>query len=602
MSAPAYTLTGNFENLVGTSTGFVTLTLSDASNTGIPLVISGTGLFAQILYTSVVGTNFSVTVYGNDVISPATTVYQIDIFSAAGQLISSAPYFLSGGGTHDLSTLTPANIIPPVVPTNPIAANLVYSGPTSGAPGNPTFRSLVANDLPPDPDVTWDSLTLSGTNTGTGMVLAPTATGTVPFTINAPTGITSDLFTLQVNAANFLSFKDMAAAPVLTTSATSLSLIQTGDFYGATSLILENRTGANGVIFQNFGLPLVDFLCKAGPSISTVAVTSNVVTITFPSMAVPFSVGNILHVTGATGLPALNNSSLTVLSASPTQITANFVHANYGPTSETGTLFAQGNIRLEERFGDLVSPLNTGGEIQFLDGGGSIIVFYGALGANEGKFLMPINLPSLVLNAAPTAIENFPSLGADTTTGTVQFRAYPSGLISSFTGAWNNVNVTPVSVAANVATAQNLMSVSVPAGTLNRIGRTFRIHCAGVYSTPAASTATLTFAVTLGTLTLLTWTTAANAGSITNNKFLIDGYVTTQTAGAAASFEASGTSIIDLGALSTAADTVYSDTNSATIGTLDTTVAETLQVTIAFSVASASNSCTQRQMIIETIN
>jgi hypothetical protein len=172
-----------------------------------------------------------------------------------------------------------------------------------------------------------------------------------------------------------------------------------------------------------------------------------------------------------------------------------------------------------------------------------------------------------------------------------------------FTGTFNSVNVTPITVSANTSAAQNLMSATIPAGTLNSVGKTIRVHIAGVYSTPAASTTTVTVAITLGALTLISMTTAAlGAIQVTNNKFLLDGYVTTQTAGASAAFEASGDLIIDLGAASTAADSVYGDTNTATIGTLDTTIVQTLQVTIAFSSASASNSATQRQMITESIN
>lgn len=46
---------------------------------------------------------------------------------------------------------------------------------------------------------TWATLPLSGTNTGTGLVHAPTATGTVPYTLDCPTGMTVDCFDLKVN-------------------------------------------------------------------------------------------------------------------------------------------------------------------------------------------------------------------------------------------------------------------------------------------------------------------------------------------------------------------------------------------------------------------
>lgn len=46
---------------------------------------------------------------------------------------------------------------------------------------------------------TWATLTLGGTNTGTGMVFAPTATGTVPYTLNCPSGITVDCLDVELN-------------------------------------------------------------------------------------------------------------------------------------------------------------------------------------------------------------------------------------------------------------------------------------------------------------------------------------------------------------------------------------------------------------------
>jgi hypothetical protein len=49
--------------------------------------------------------------------------------------------------------------------------------------------------------VPWSNLALSATNTGTGMVLAPTATGTVPFQINAPSGMTVDAFDVAVGSS-----------------------------------------------------------------------------------------------------------------------------------------------------------------------------------------------------------------------------------------------------------------------------------------------------------------------------------------------------------------------------------------------------------------
>jgi hypothetical protein len=202
---------------------------------------------------------------------------------------------------------------------------------------------------------------------------------------------------------------------------------------------------------------------------------------------------------------------------------------------------------------------------------------------------------------APTGTATLDNLYGDSATHTWSYNENNNGN-SSFTGAWNCTNVTPVTVSANVTTDQNLMTCTVPAGRLNRVGRSIKVHIAGVYSTPAASVATVNLKIKLGTLTLLSITSSANPGSVTNNKFLMDGWETVQTAGATAAFESSGDLTIDLGALNTSPDSIFADTNIATVSSIDTTASQTLQVTVAFSAASASNLATERQLIVETVN
>ena len=167
---------------------------------------------------------------------------------------------------------------------------------------------------------------------------------------------------------------------------------------------------------------------------------------------------------------------------------------------------------------------------------------------------------------------------------------------------WTGVNVTPVTVAANTTGDQNLMSYIIPANTLNSVGRTLQIHCKGVYTTPGASTATVEIKVKLGSLTLIDIITSANAGSITNNSFILDAEISVQTAGASAALECSGDLKIDLGALTSSVASLFLDTNASTVSTLDTTADQTLQVTVAFSAGSTSNSCTQRQLVLNTVN
>jgi hypothetical protein len=207
----------------------------------------------------------------------------------------------------------------------------------------------------------------------------------------------------------------------------------------------------------------------------------------------------------------------------------------------------------------------------------------------------------LVEISAPSGVASNDLIFGESTTHTISYNANSNGT-SSFSGAWVNTNLSPVTVAANVTTDQNLMSASVPAGTLNRVGRSLRFYASGVYSTAAASTAVVTVKVKFGALTLINIVTTALGGvTAANNQFNLSGMLSVQTGGASGAFEPHGVLVIDLGAGNLIADTSFADTNTATVGTVDLTAAQTLQVTIAFSAASTSNSTTQRQMALETV-
>lgn len=164
------------------------------------------------------------------------------------------------------------------------------------------------------------------------------------------------------------------------------------------------------------------------------------------------------------------------------------------------------------------------------------------------------------------------------------------------------VNVTPVTVSTNTTSDQNLMAGTVSANTMNSVGKTLKIFGAGVYTTPVANLSTITVKVKLGSLTLATFISSANPGTVTNNPWNFTTYVTTQTAGSSAVFETHGSLTIDLGATPSLASLTFMDVNTAVSSTLDSTSSQTLQITVAFSSGSASNSATQRQLIGEFIN
>jgi hypothetical protein len=180
-------------------------------------------------------------------------------------------------------------------------------------------------------------------------------------------------------------------------------------------------------------------------------------------------------------------------------------------------------------------------------------------------------------------------------------------------GFWNCTNVTPVTVNASTTRDQNLMSclIGYPTQWLS-VNKTLRIRLKGIYSTPASSTASINLKAKFchvrgcgsGIVVTPVSITSAALGSIkaANNPFLFEANITMQTSGSSAAYEGSGQLTIDLASSSSAASSLFLDTNTATVGTNDATTYFYLQLSGAFSAASASNSMTVRQLIVETVN
>lgn len=200
---------------------------------------------------------------------------------------------------------------------------------------------------------------------------------------------------------------------------------------------------------------------------------------------------------------------------------------------------------------------------------------------------------TIVLRTPGSTVGGFTPVGRFNDAGT---------LVGALSGIpWTNTNVSPVTVDGNVTTDQVLMTASLNDGLLDGPGKTLKLHAAGIYTLPAGSS-TVEFKVKIGSLGLVDILTTAPGGAVTDNKWLLDVVISTVAPGSSATFEASGALTIDLGSLTTSASSVFTDTNDSTIGTLDSTMGQTIEVTVAFATNSASNVCTQRQMILTTIN
>lgn len=148
-----------------------------------------------------------------------------------------------------------------------------------------------------------------------------------------------------------------------------------------------------------------------------------------------------------------------------------------------------------------------------------------------------------------------------------------------------------------ITTAQNLLTKVFPAGSLNIVGRTIVINLTLTYNTTVGNVATLTFAVTLGGVTLFSVTTdASNTAASTNLPVQLQITITTTTIGATATMTTSATVSADLGTTAAAAVTSYVKA-AAVSSAVNLLTDETLAVTIAASAAVPS--ATLRNALIE---
>lgn len=139
---------------------------------------------------------------------------------------------------------------------------------------------------------------------------------------------------------------------------------------------------------------------------------------------------------------------------------------------------------------------------------------------------------------------------------------------------------------AAITAAQNLLTFGFGAGALNVTGRKLRVKGTLLYSTTATNVATISFALTLGGVTLCTITTAAtNTAASANLPIHFEFEITVATLGATATVESHGRVDANIGTAAAAAVATYLDTNTAVSAAVNLAAASTLAVTIAASAA-----------------
>lgn len=166
MSVPAITLTGTLQDIFGSADSgcFIVFTLCGYGSS-LPR-INGTSLLAKTAPIPVAcpaGT-FSVFLWGNDVITPSGTFYQVTLLDDQENVIQTAAYQFTGSGTLDLSTQAP--YLPPSA--LPFSPNAVVTNPAGGA------TQTIAGGLNINGNVTiTGNLTVTGATSFGGQVTVP---------------------------------------------------------------------------------------------------------------------------------------------------------------------------------------------------------------------------------------------------------------------------------------------------------------------------------------------------------------------------------------------------------------------------------------------
>lgn len=169
-----------------------------------------------------------------------------------------------------------------------------------------------------------------------------------------------------------------------------------------------------------------------------------------------------------------------------------------------------------------------------------------------------------------------------------RWRACVSGVVFA------NTTIQGGDTVANTTSETNFASnYSIPANDCQP-GRVFRVTAQGLYST-AGTAPTLNMRVKFGTTVLVASGTNTTSASAVSREWRLEFQLTCISTGVSGSVEAGGTFTRFS---STVASVLWELRNAATV-TVDTTATQTLQISAQWSAASASNTITMRQLIIE---
>lgn len=152
-------------------------------------------------------------------------------------------------------------------------------------------------------------------------------------------------------------------------------------------------------------------------------------------------------------------------------------------------------------------------------------------------------------------------------------------------------NTADSSAISNTASETNFSVNEVLGSPIFQPGRIIRVIASGVYST--TGTPTLIFKVKFGSTALVTFTAKTGINNASNQSWRLEATIVCRSTGASGTVMAFGTVYVNTAAGVDTVETVVN--NSAT--TVDTTDAQTLQVSLTWSAMSSSNTATLKNFL-----
>jgi hypothetical protein len=183
-------------------------------------------------------------------------------------------------------------------------------------------------------------------------------------------------------------------------------------------------------------------------------------------------------------------------------------------------------------------------------------------------------------------------------TALLRFRCYGNGVWRDCTSPLVAANTTVPAgntIANNNVETNFTSNYSIPANAC-QVGKVYRVTARGVYGS-TATPGNLTIRVKLGTTNIGATAAAAPTANLTNKGWETSFNITCITTGATGTVEGQG--FTRLNTSTTAAET-REMLNTATV-TINTTTAQTLQLSTQWATANAANTITLRQLIVEEL-